>query len=199
MKRIRLALPILLTAVALLSGCAKPPPPAPKFPPMSFAGPPPFRLDVAKIEIVSEYKAPAAQPHIEYDMPENPEDAFRAWARDRLKAVGQKGTLRVLIHNASATETPIATDQSLSAMFKKETSAKVDLSLDVALQMLDERQFVIAEVTSKASRSRTEIEGQKLNERDQMLYDLTLDLVKGVSDELTPNIPDAFQRWLGSR
>lgn len=193
------SLTMSLGAVVLLSACSAAPPPVQKLPDMSFAQSAPFQLDVARIEVVADYKAPAAAPHIEYDMPVSPENALRDWVRDRLRAVGRKGTLRVLIRNASAIETPLKTDQGFTGMFKKEQAAQVDLNLDVALQMLDEQQFVIAEVTGKASRSDTEPEGQKLNERDRRLYDLTYDLVKGFGQEVTPNIPTAFARWLGAR
>jgi hypothetical protein len=188
-----------LSAVILLSACAASPPPPLKLPGMSFTQSAPFQLDIARIEVVDEYKAPASEPHIEYDMPVSPESALRDWVRDQLKAVGRRGTLRVLIRNASATETPLKTDQGFTGMFKKEQAARIDLNLDVALQMLDDQQFVIAEVTGKASRSDTEPEGQKLNDRDRRLYDLTYDLVKGFGQEVTPNIPSAFARWLGAR
>jgi len=155
------------------------------------------QFDVARIEVISEYKAPAISPHIEYDMPVSPEKAVNNWVRDRLKAVGSRGIMRVVIKNASATETPLATDQSITGVFKKEQAAQVDLALDVSIQMLDEHQFIAAEVSGKSSRSRTEPEGQKLNERDRLLYDLTYDLVKGWSDEVTPNLSAAFSKWMG--
>ena len=187
---------LILGAVALLAACASAPPPMQKLPEMSFTQSPPIAFDVARIEVVSEYSAPAAAPHIEFDMPVSPEKALRAWARDRLKAVGKTGTLRVVVRKASAVETPLATDQSLSGVFKKEQAAQVDLALDVALQMLDERQYVVAEVTGKSLRGRTEPEKQKLNERDKLLYDLTYELVKGLDEELVANMPTAFNKWM---
>ena len=83
-------------------------------------------------------------------------------------------------------------------MFKKEQAARVDMSVDVALQMLDERQFVAAEVTGKANRSRTEPEGQKLNERDKLLYDMVEDLMQGFNSEVDPGIRSTFGPWLGT-
>jgi len=181
----------------MLAACSNNPPPPLRLPDMTFAQGAPVKFDVARIEIQVDYKAPAAHPHIEYDMPVSPENAVRNWVRDRLKAVGSNGIMRVVIKNASATETPLSTDQGITGMFKKEQAAQVDEALEVSIQMLDERQFVIAEVTGKSSRSRTEPEGQKLNERDRLLYDLTYDLVKGFNDEVTPNLPVAFQKWMG--
>jgi hypothetical protein len=195
MARLRVLLGFGIAAT--LAACSNAPPPPLRLPDMSFAQGAPVQFNVARIEIENDYKAPAARPHIEYDMPVSPENAVRNWVRDRLKATGRNGVMRVVIKNASATETPLATDEGLTGMFKKEQSARIDMALDVSIQMLDERQFVVAEVSGKASRSRTEPEGQKLNERDRLLYDLTYDLVKGFNDEVTPNLPDAFQKWMG--
>lgn len=179
----------------MLSGCSSPPP-IQRLPEMTFLYKPPIRLNIARVEVVSEYKAPTVRPNIEYDMPVSPEAAVRKWAQDRLKPVGTTGILRVVIHKASATETPLQTDQGLSGMFKKEQAARVDENLDVTLQMLDEHQFTIADVSGKAFRSRTEPEDQKLNQRDQLLYDMTYDLVRGFDDEVDPNIRTGFSKWV---
>jgi len=179
-----------------LNACNSPTPAPLHLPEMTFTEPAPIRLNVARIEIDSQYKAPAAAPHIEYDMPVSPENAVRRWAQDRLRAVGQQGVLRVVIRNASATEVPLATDKGLTGMFTKQQAAKVDLALDVELQILDERQFVLASVSAQASRSRTEVEGRTLNQRDQLLYDTTYDLVRGFDHEISVNIPNGFNRWL---
>jgi len=178
-----------------LSACSNPPP-VQRLPEMTFLYKPPIRLNVARVEVVSEYTAPTVRPNIEYDMPVSPEAAVRKWAQDRLKPVGKEGILRVVIHKASATETPLQTDQSLSGMFKKEQAARVDENIDVTLQMLDDHQFTVADVSGKAFRSRTEPEDQKLNQRDQLLYDMTYDLVRGLDDEVDPNIRTGFTKWL---
>ena len=178
-----------------LAACSNPPP-IQRLPEMTFLYKPPIRLNVARVEVVSEYTAPTMRPNIEYDMPVSPEAAVRKWANDRLKPVGKEGILRVVIHKAAATETPLQTDQSFSGMFKKEQAARVDENLDVTLQMLDDRQFTVADVSGKAFRSRTEPEDQKLNQRDQLLYDMTYDLVRGFDEEVEPNIRTGFNKWL---
>jgi hypothetical protein len=66
------------------------------------------------------------------------------------------------------------------------------MSVDVALQMLDDHQYVVSEVTGNQARSHTELEGQKLNERDRLLYDMVQDLVTGLSKEIDPNIRATF-------
>ena len=178
-----------------LTACSSSPP-IQRLPEMSFLYKPPIRLNIARIEVVSEYSAPAVRPNIEFDMPVSPENAVRRWAQDRLKAVGKEGILRVVIKKASATETPLQQDLGVSGMFKKEQQARVDENLEISMQMLDDHQFTVADVTGKSFRSRTEPEGQKLNERDQLLYDMTYDLVRGLDDEVDSNIRTGFSKWL---
>lgn len=180
----------------VLSACSSSSPQIQRLPEMSFLYKPPIRLNIARVEVVSEYSAPAQRPNIEYDMPVSPENAVRRWAQDRLKATGKQGILRVVIKKASATETPLQQDLGFSGMFKKEQKARVDENLEVTLQMLDDHQFTVADVTGKAFRSRTEPEDQKPAERDQLLYDMTYDLVRGFDDEVDSNIKSGFANWI---
>ena len=182
----------------VLSSCSSVNPPMQRFNDMSFRQNPPFQLDVGRVEVVSQYQPPTTPPHIEYDMPVAPENAIKRWVQDRLHPVGRTGTLRVLIRDATATETPLQTDQSVTGVFKKEQAARIDMSIDVAVQMLDDRQFVVAEVAGKAQRSQTTPEDIKLNERDKVLYTMVEDMVKGFDKDIDPDIRSTFARWLGA-
>lgn len=182
-----------------VAACSSVNPPMQRLPEMSFRHLAPIQLDVGRIEVVSEFQSSGQPPHIEYDMPVNPENAVKRWVQDHLQPVGRTGTLRVVIHDATATESPLKTDTGFTGMFKKEQAARLAMSVDVALQMLDERQFVTAEVTGKVARTRTTPEGQKLNERDRVLYDMVEDLMKGFNDDVDPNIHATFGPWLGAR
>ncbi|MDR3441261.1 hypothetical protein [Telmatospirillum sp.] len=170
-----------------------------RLPDMSFRNLPPVQLDIGRIEVVSQFQPPAQAPHIEFDMPVSPENAVKRWVQDHLQPIGRTGTLRVVIRDASATETPLKTDQGFTGMFKKEQAARVDMSVDIALQMLDDRQFVTAEVSGKQQRSRTEQEGQKLNDRDKLLYDMVDDLIIGLNGDVDGNIRSTFGPWMGMK
>jgi hypothetical protein len=191
-------LALMIGFCALLTSCSTTSPPMQRFPELTFRNLPPIQLDIGRIEVVSQFQPPAQAPHIEYDMPVSPEVAVKRWVQDRLQPIGRNGTLRVVIRDASATETTFKTDKSFTGMFKREQAADVDMSVDIALQMLDEHQFVAAEVTGQQSRSHTELEGMKLNERDQLLYEMVEDLMKGFNKEVDGKIRAAFVPWLGS-
>jgi hypothetical protein len=195
MRRFMTRYLILVLGLAV-AACSNNPPPTDKFPPVSFRDQKPFVLDIAKVEIVNKYQSSSVAPHIEFDMPVSPENAMKRWIEDRIQPRGTAGTMRVVINDASATETPLPKNPDESELFTKRQISRIDMSIDVSLQMLDERQFVKAEVTGKASRSRTLPEGLKLNERDQILYDMVVDLIKGAGSQIDPQIANTFGTWM---
>ncbi|MTJ81135.1 MAG: hypothetical protein F8N37_08965 [Telmatospirillum sp.] len=181
---------------SLMAACSSANPPVQRLPDLSFRDLPPVQLDIGQIEVVSEFQPSSRPPHIEYDMPVAPENAIKRWVQDHLQPVGRTGKLRVVIRDATATETPLKTDQGITGVFKKEQAARVDMSIDIALQMLDDRQFVISEVTGRQQNSRTEPEGQKLNERDRLLYDMAHDLIIGFNRDIDANLRSTFHQWV---
>lgn len=194
----------MLRAIAIgllfaLCACSSVNPPAPRMPQMTFANLQALQLDVARVEIVSKYQPPAQAPHIEYDMPVSPENAIKRWVQDRLQPVGKSGTLRVTILDAQATDNPLKVDTGVKSLFEKQQVSRVDVSVEVLLQILDERQFPVAEASAKASRSRTMPEGLKLNERDSILYDLVEATMLEFNTNMDPYMRTSFARWTGVR
>ena len=181
---------LVVAAGLALTACANNNPPTPTLPPLTFADKPPFVLNVARIEIVSQFSAPTAAPHIEYELPVSPENAIRRWVQDRIQPRGTTGVLRVVIRNASATET--SAPEASGGMFNNEPQDKVDMAVDVDLQLLDERQFVVADVTGQAMRGETLFTDLKLNERDKFLYEMVRQLVGTLGDQLSQRIPINF-------
>lgn len=193
-RRIR-QLMLLMGLGLLLAACTSSPPPE-RIPTLSFSQLKPFRLNVARIEIVPEFQSSSRPPHIELDMPISPENAVRRWVQDRLQPIGTAGVMRVVIHDASATETPLPVDTSATAILKTQQASRIDVSVNVSVQMLDERQFVRAEVTGRSQRSRTVPEGLTLRERDRIVYDEVVDMMNGFNDSIAPEIQDTFGQWL---
>jgi hypothetical protein len=187
---------VLLFVTLALAACANANPPAPTLPPVSFADKPPFVLNVARIEIVSQFVTPSGAPHIEIGLPVTPENAIRRWIQDRMQPRGTNGTLRVVIRDASAIETAVPKDPNATSAFGDQPTTKVAMSVEVSLELLDDRQFVTAEVSGKASRSQTLLNDIKLNERDKILYDMAIDVVRGWGDEISPRISTNFHNQL---
>ena len=161
-----------LLAVAVIAvGCETAPPRYESEPP-SFAALPPLAFDLARIEV---FERPAA-PHpadVDQLLPTSPAAAIGLWVRDRLRANGTTGVLRVTVEEASARLTPLATNTDFEGLFTEEQAERLDLRLRVTVEAIDHNGNVNGSATAAAERSRTLLEGITLAERER-LYDETV-------------------------
>ena len=167
-----------------------------KLPELSFADKRPFQLNVGQLEIVPEYQPTGRKPNVEHLMPLSPENATVRWAQDRLRPMGKSGFARVLIKEAKVVEVPLSTDKGFTGMFKDQQSERYEGSLDVAIQILDERHFPIADVVARANRTHTVAEGATLNERDKVLYELSEGLIRDIDTQMESLVRSYLSRWV---
>jgi hypothetical protein len=186
---------LAFASVAAITACASNPP-VQRLPEISFADKAPITLDVGQLEIVSEFKAPGHLPNYEHLMPVSPEAAAIRWAKDRLRPMGRTGYARVVIKNASVIQTPLKTDKGVTGLFKEEQAERYDGTLDVDVQILDERHLPVGEVTARATRSRTTAEGITVNERDRELYEISEALIKDIDGQMDGLIHTYLARWV---
>lgn len=190
-----LRLALALVAMTALSACENKPP-MQRLPEISFADKRPISLDVGQLEIISEYRSPAHSPNVEHIMPVSPEAAAVRWAKDRVKPMGRSGYARIVIKDGAVTQQKLATDKGLTGLFKEEQAERYDGSLDVAVQILDERHFVVADVVARATRSRTLPEGITINERDRALYEISEAMIKDIDTQMDGLIRSYLARWV---
>ncbi len=186
---------LALAAALALAGCQSKPP-IQKLPDISFAEKRPIQLDVGQLEIVPEYVSPAKKPNIEHLMPVSPENATVRWAQDRLRPVGRSGFARVVIKDARVVEVPLRTDKGFTGMFKEEQSARFDGTLDVAIQILDDRHIPVGDVVARATRTKTVPEGASLNDRDRVLYEITESLIRDIDGQMDGLVRSYLNRWV---
>ena len=171
MIRAGLAGALLLVAPAVITGCEshKDIGAAGEFNIFEYPDRPPLSFDLARIEIVER---PVAQHADDVDglfiIP--PALALKSWAEKRLQADGNDGVLRVVVEEASAKATPLATNVDLEGLFTEEQAERVDVRLRVTIEAIDEGGTVRGSATADTVRSRTLPEGLTLTER-QRLYD----------------------------
>lgn len=169
-RHLTLALGFIVCIVGL-SACATPPPP--QFPELTYTHLPAITLDVAKIEVVSASKKSDAALHIESSMPVTPEQALRNWARDRLRANGVSGVAKIIIENASVTETELTRSEGLKGVFTTEQSQRYDAGLKVSIRLEGVPRVSEAFAQAEIKRSQTVSEDVSVNVREQALFELT--------------------------
>ncbi len=175
---------LALLALALVS--CNTPPKRQSFPEITFQHLQPFRLDVARVQIVDGYQ-PDPGADIGSQFPEAPAAVARQWAEDRLTAVGQQGEAIYTITLAKAIQTPLKRSQGMSAMTHKDQSDRYDLAITVNLEVRSGGKS--GAVTAQAARSQTVREDMTLNQREGVLFNLLDITMKDMNAQLEKLIP----------
>lgn len=180
-----------------LAGCATPPPQN-RFPELTYAHLGQFRLAVARIDVISEYKSPFAPPNIEQDMPVIPEQAMRRWAADRLVATGAAGhTAQFIIQDAKVTDTKLPKTPGLQGVFTTDQSDRYDASFAARLVIRAETGYYgTGQASAQATRARTVAEGITINERNKVWFELVEATMNALDTELDHQIRNNLGRFL---
>lgn len=195
-RRLRAIPLIVATAAAMLAAACQQPPSAPAYQPPSFADRAPIRLDVARIDVVNEYAAPARAPNVDHLFKVTPAAAAAGWARDRLRAVGAAGAARVVIRNASVVEAKLPREGGIRGALTTQQSERYDAVLEVRVEIADDRGTQRAMVSSRAERSRTVPEDVTLEGREKAWHEMTTALMNDLDIALERQIRDNFGSFL---
>lgn len=191
MRSLRVA---ALFAAVFLGSCSTTSPP-PAHSALTFDGPP-IRLDVARIDVVTEYTSPLRPPNVEHLMPIPPAMAAKRWAEQRLQPQGATRVAKVLIQDASVVEVPLRKSDGVRGFFTNDQAFRFDGKLSVTLSIVDDRAFGVGAATAEASRSQTLAEKASLNDRDQLYYNLSDQLVRDIDDVMAKQIANNLARFL---
>ena len=181
-----------LLALALAS--CNTPPDRQQFPEITFQHLQPFRLDVAKVQIVDGTQADPAND-IGSQFPEEPAAVARQWGEDRLLAVGSQGEAIYTITLAKAIQTPLKRSTGVTGMTHKEQSDRYDLAITVNLELRAGGKS--GAVTAQAARSQTVREDMTLNQREGVLFkllDVTMRDVNAQMEKVIPHYLGGFLR-----
>ncbi|ANK82469.1 MAG: hypothetical protein TEF_18000 [Rhizobiales bacterium NRL2] len=179
-------------AVAACEGGTAPEPFEQPVPQVTFRHLPPIRLDAAALDVRQPFVAPGQPPNIEHLLPTPPARVAANWARDRLRAAGSGGQATYAILDASITETDLATDKSLQALFKTQQGSRFAGRIEVRIDVANARGRGFAHAV--VERSQTVRDDLTLNERDVVLVEFVeqmgRDLNRRLEDEIAEHLGD---------
>ncbi len=190
----RLLLTALPLAAALALAACETPVQTQKFANLTYAHLPPFKLDVADIEVVARYRPPMKAPNVDHLVPEPPVRALRQWAADRLKAVGRSGTAQFVIDVASIVETDLEMKKGLKAAFTKQQSERYDFKVEASLDVVDGARR--GRAIASAQRFTTVREDASVNDRDRLMFAEVETLMTEFNAEMEKNIRQYLGAWL---
>jgi hypothetical protein len=190
-------LAVLFAAAVLLSGCATEIKKS-GFPQISFAHLQPISLNVARIVIENRYVSPAIPPNVEHLFPVSPSLTALNWGRDRLRAVGQSGTARVIVRRASVVEVSLRRSSGLEGAFTREQSERYDAIIDMMVEVRDTQGKVRVSVESTGTWSRSVSENISLREREKVWFSMIEEMMADLNDALETQIHIHMKDWLRS-
>lgn len=165
--------------------------------PISFRNQPVIRLDVARINVVEEFRSPTHAPNVEHQMSMPPAQAVKIWANERLQAVGTSGQLDIVIQDASVKETNLPMKQGVRGLFTDDQSERYDATLAVTLRLYDGVNAMSrAEADVRASRSRSVNEKASLADREKLWHELSSDLGRSLDSEGEKRLRQYFGNYL---
>ena len=138
-----------MLAVAVIAVACETAPPRYESEPPSFAALPPLVFSLGRIEVVEHPAAPHPDD-VGLLFPTPPSLAIGLWVKDRLRANGTTGVLRVTVDEASARSTALATNTDLEGLFTEEQAERLDLRLRVTIEAIDHNGDVNGSATADA-------------------------------------------------
>jgi hypothetical protein len=193
----RLRAPLIICILAFMSvtACTTTAPPA-RYPEITFTHLPPLKLDVAEIVYAPRYLPPVAAPNIGHDFPTPPAVAAERWISDRLVAAGSKGRAKVVIRQATATETRLKVKKGLTGAFTTDQAFRYDVRLEIAVEAVDLNRKLKAEASATAQQSKTVPEDASLSEREDVWFALTEKLMRKFNETFEAQIRKDLAKFI---
>lgn len=167
-----------------------------KLPELTFTHLGGLKLNVARLETTSKYKAPLKRPNVEHLFHAKPTNALKRWAKDTLAMAGQTGLARFTVHEASVIEEKLNMDSSISGLFTKQQSERYTAKVEATLEIYDALGKRRGYASANAVRSTTIREDATLNERDKAWFTLVEELMNVFDLEMKRNMKRHLVNWI---
>lgn len=186
----------LLLVGLLLGSCAtSPPPPAQRFPEITFGQHQPFRFQASEVEVVREYTAPLTPPNVDHLFPASPTAIAERWARDRLQPMGGPWRMRYIVKRASVVEVQLPRTPGIRGAFTNDQAQRYDAILEVQIELRNDRGFRDGVVDARVERSQSVPEDITPAGRERVWFQMGEALGADLNAELERNIRSALPRF----
>jgi hypothetical protein len=186
---------ILLTAL-LLTACQE----APQnytLTPISFSQQAPIRIDVARVNIIEDYKPTFKRPNVEHEFATSPMQAVRTWANERIQPVGQNGSLEVIIKEASVREVELPKSDGFRGFVTDDQSERYDAVLEVTLRLYDGvNPLARHEGSVTVTRSKSINEKATIADRELLWHNMVRDMMATYDKEAELRLRRYFVNYL---
>lgn len=165
--------------------------------PISFSDKSPISLNVARIDVIENYKSPLAAPNVEHQFATSPAQAVRIWANERLRAVGTSGSLEITIDDASVKEVKLPIKDGVRGFFTDDASERYDGVLSVTFRAYDGVNGLSrAEGSASITRSQSINEKATIADREHLWHEMVRDMANAYDREAELRLRQYFTPFI---
>jgi len=160
-----------------------------------------IQLNVAEVNVKSNYKGRMQSPNVEHRFITSPERAMFDWALTRLVATGGKDYPAIadfVIEDASVLEVKIEKTEGFKAMFTYEPTTRYDANAVATFSIKNPVNGASGNVRIAAKRSIEVSENATLAEREQVWMTLVESLMADFNTQMDVQIQGYMARWVAT-
>lgn len=186
-----------LLMMLMIASCQSVPTSKYHYPAYNFSDQKAYKLDVADVVFVDAYRPPFTPPNVEHQFPVKPYIAVKDMIKDRVRAVGKEGMLRVTVVDASVVEEKLPLTPGLAGIFVDDQSERYKGRMEVMFEVIKPGSPVArAKFSVHVARSGSVPKRASLIERNNYFYDFTLEMLKDTNPEIDAAINQYFTPYL---
>ena len=185
---------IILFSVAFLSGCASQENYLIKN--INFDNYKSINVDASNLIIDYLYTSNIAYPFIDHLVKQNLISLINEWALARLKPVkvNNTGNLKVIVNNASIKAFLINQNAKIEEFFVSNAAIKIEMNLDITIDLLDENANRISYVNVKVFKSQELGDNISLLEKDYLIQEMSRSLIKDFDSLAINKLKEIFYK-----
>jgi len=185
---------IILFSVVFLSGCASQENYLIKN--INFDNYKSINVDASNLIIDYLYTSNIAYPFIDHLVKQNLISLINEWALARLKPVkvNNTGNLKVIVNNASIKAFLINPNAKIEEFFVSNAAIKIEMNLDITIDLLDENANRISYVDIKVFKSQELGDNISLLEKDYLIQEMSRSLIKDFDSLAINKIKEIFYK-----
>ena len=185
---------IILFSVFFLSGCASQENYLIKN--INFDNYKSINVDASSLIIDYLYTSNIAYPFIDHLVKQNLISLINEWALARLKPVkvNNTGNLKVIVNNASIKAFLINKNAKIEEFFVSNAAIKIEMNLDITIDLLDENANRISYVDIKVFKSQELGDNISLLEKDYLIQEMSRSLIKDFDSLAINKLKEIFYK-----
>ncbi|HIG09037.1 MAG TPA: hypothetical protein EYQ51_04680 [Alphaproteobacteria bacterium] len=157
-----------------------------------------INVDASNLIIDYLYTSNIAYPFIDHLVKQNLISLINEWALARLKPVkvNNTGNLKVIVNNASIKAFLINQNAKIEEFFVSNAAIKIEMNLDITIDLLDENANRISYVDIKVFKSQELGDNISLLEKDYLIQEMSRSLIKDFDSLAINKLKEIFYKSL---